>query len=418
MKKFHLEMSDPRPVAQGAVGDQAWGHYQFPSIGYTNKGNIMCGWSYGSDTIEGGAHEGGVKPPYVSKDGGVTWGPNEDNETSVKWIMPDGKQFLGFTALRGAHKMPQEYFEPYTPGTTWDDGAFRTYFAEDLGRTEDTIVQAKIFDPATGETEVYEPVIHWPYAPVTCWSGNRIYPLSLTFAINNAGIILRDGVFYMSLYMFGFDSNAKTREEAPLSYGGNYTTVYVFTSEDCARTWKYQSMVYVTEEIYKNSDSPATKIWTDAESTKFEGFGEPLLEKMPDGSFTMLMRTGHLRKSYIVHSTDNCKTWSKPVVFDEIGVFPQILTLKCGVTLAAYGRPDMRLRATADPAGIQWEDPILVDIYGMKVGSFWFRSCFYTHFLPVDDNTALWVYSDFQYPNKDGEGVKTVVVREIKVVED
>ncbi len=407
--KFHIELGEPHPVVQGIPGDQAWGHYNFPSIYYTNKGNVMCSWAYGTDAIDGKAHEGGVKPPYVSKDGGVTWGPNKDKETPVRWIMPDGKHFLGFVG-KSAHPLPQEYYDQYTPGTTWDDGAYRTYFAEDLGRTEDTVVTARIFDPETGKTETYEPVINWPHTPVTCWSGNRIYPLTQTFALSNCGIILRDGVFYMSLYMYGFDSNAKTREEAPLAYGGKYTTVYVFTSEDCARTWNYQSMIYVTEEIYKNTEGPGGK--------GFEGFGEPLLEKMPDGSFTMLMRTGSFHKSYIVHSTDNCKTWTEPVVYDEIGVLPQILTLGCGVTIATYGRPDMRVRATADPAGMQWEAPIIVDIYGMKVESAFYRSCFYTRLLPVDDHTALWVYTDFQYPNKFGQGVKTVVVREIKVVED
>ena len=142
------------------------------------------------------------------------------------------------------------------------------------------------------------------------------------------------------------------------------------------------------------------------------------MDVMPDGSFVMLLRTGSTNPSYIVRSTDKCRTWTKPAVFDECGVLPQILSLPCGVTLAAYGRPDMRLRATSDPAGMQWEDPILVDLYGMKVEDAFYRSCFYTHFLPVDDNTALWIYTDFQYPNPDGEGVKTVLVREIKVVED
>jgi len=70
------------------------------------------------------------------------------------------------------------------------------------------------------------------------------------------------------------------------------------------------------------------------------------------------MRTGCNHPSYIARSTDKCRTWSKPQRFDDIGVFPQILPLTCGVTLASYGRPRLKIRATSDPAGMHWEAPV------------------------------------------------------------
>ena len=51
-KAFHLEIGDPVVVTQGAVGDNAWGHYQFPGLAYTLDGNIVANWSYSGDTID------------------------------------------------------------------------------------------------------------------------------------------------------------------------------------------------------------------------------------------------------------------------------------------------------------------------------------------------------------------------------
>ena len=227
-----------------------------------------------------------------------------------------------------------------------------------------------------------------------------IYPLTNVFALSSGSIILRDGVFYMCLYMYGFDSTAKTREEAA-SLDCHKYSVYVFTSEDCARTWTFRSQV-------------SADLGT-------EGFCEPKMDRMPDGSFVMLMRTGGIHPSYMTRSDDNCRSWSKPVQFDECGVLPQILTLPCGVTLAGYGRPKLRLRATSDPAGITWQDPItipLVDPEGNTNASRTNVSCFYTGFLPLDDTSALWIYTEFLRPNENGEPAKAIIARKVTAAED
>ena len=95
-----------------------------------------------------------------------------------------------------------------------------------------------------------------------------------------------------------------------------------------------------------------------------------------------------------------------------------LLTLPCGVTIASYGRPMLRIRATQDPSGIDWEEPITLPLYGetnLKTGS---NSCFYTSLLPIKDDTALMIYSDFDYPNPDGISVKSILVRQLTVVFD
>lgn len=404
MKNFYISLGEPRVIVQGAVGDQEWGHYQFPNFRRSRKGGILAYWGYGSDTIHYGKHDGGIKGPFVSYDHGETWGPvPEDDTAGVEWTMPDGKVFLGFCS-DSAHKMTKEWWDQYTPYAAWGDG-FRMYFAEDFGKNENAVVKARIFDPNSGETEEYEPVINWPHAPITCYPGDHIYPLSQTFALSNRSIILRDGVFYMSMYMYGFDSTAKTREDALNPYN-RYYSVYVFKSDDCARTWNFLSQVPVTEETFNPERG-------------FEGFCEPQMDRMPDGSFVMLIRTGGILPSYIVRSEDGCRTWSKPVQFDDCGVLPQILSLPCGVTLAGYGRPVLRLRATSDPAGLQWEDPITIALPEPENNEACTHktnvSCFYTNFIPLDACSALWVYTEFQRPNADGQPAKAVIARKITV---
>ena len=52
LRKFHLEIGEPVLVVHGAVGDYAWGRYNFPSIKRTEKGNILVGWNYSNDDID------------------------------------------------------------------------------------------------------------------------------------------------------------------------------------------------------------------------------------------------------------------------------------------------------------------------------------------------------------------------------
>ncbi len=120
----------------------------------------------------------------------------------------------------------------------------------------------------------------------------------------------------------------------------------------------------------------------------------------------ILMRTGSGCQSFYARSTDGGKTWTKPLVFDKVGVLPQLLTLKCGVTLASYGRPGVFLRATDDPSGIEWQTPIDLCVKS---------SCCYTSMIALDDRTALLAYSDFDYPDADGVPQKTLMLRRISI---
>ncbi len=394
MKKFHLELGNPVVVKQGEVGDTAWGNYQFPAFYRTEKGGIYLHWEYGKDSIDYQS----VFQCAISDDEGKTWRARTPEDTLAYPLMKNGKRFAGFER-RGAH--PAEYTKKYTPVA--EARGKKYFFADDIEETEDTTVWAEEYDPATGKTERFACRINWPNKPLYM-NGDRVFPVTTMFYICTfTGYVTVDGDLYYATYANGLDSDA-SRENAVQKTVG-FPGVYLFRSTDCGRTWDYLSQILPPEEAVA--------------APRADGFCEPMMARVPDGSFVMLIRTGSNHPSYITRSTDNCKTWSKPVIFDGIGVLPQILPLKCGVTLSSYGRPILKLRATGDPAAMAWEEPIVVDdLYAMDQEDFLKRSCFYTRLLPLDDHTALLAYTDFRYPNADGEPVKTVLVRTVTVVED
>ena len=398
-KSFHLEIGDPIVVMQGDVGDNAWGHYQFPGLAYTLDGNIVATWNYTSDTI--GDYLNTVKQK-VSTDGGLTWSADESLcSIPDKFQMSNGKYFTGF---RRANAHYATWQNEYTPAMTWgtNDG-YKLFFAEDLPKNEDTTVWASEYDPTTGETVEFECTINWPHAALTEFPGGNIYPMTQMFSLSQDSIIIVDGVMYLAMYFYGFYSYSPTRETAVNSYS-KYYSCYVFSSEDNGRTWNFLSQL-----------TPyGTKI------TFSEGLCEPCLNIMPDGSIVILMRSGGPTTGdkgypcYWARSTNHCESWSVIKKFDDIGVLPQMVTLGSGVTIATYGRPYMRIRATSDPTGKAWQKAETFDMYSCENQS----SCYYTDLLALDDTHALWIYSDFKYPNADGVPVKSIIVRVITVVFD
>ena len=98
----------------------------------------------------------------------------------------------------------------------------------------------------------------------------------------------------------------------------------------------------------------------------------------------------------------------------------QIKRLGCGAILATYGRPGLFVKFSGDEAGMVWSDPIEIKLAtNTKDPSCYDRSCYYTRILPLDDNSALMVYSDFNYPeNGVGESKKSILVRKLTVIEE
>ncbi len=387
---YTLQFGDPVVLAQGDLGDQIWGHYNFPELRRYTDGSIVANWSYHRDTIYASGDKS-PRPTYsISRDNGETW-VNGGTITggNAKNRMKNGKYFTGFS---GTSAYKATYLNKYTPALTWG-GGYRMFFAEDVVETQDKTVYATEFDPVTWQTTRFEVTINWPYMPICEHPGSYVYPIPQVFSLNSRSVVSVDGTLYLPLYCNGFDSFAASREEAVKPYSNKYS-IFFFKSEDNGRTWDLVSQLMTDEKIFGAS----------------EGLCEPEMTVMPDGSFLMLMRTGGGNPSYLARSTDRGETWSELRKFDDIGVLPQLLTLDCGVTLASYGRPTMRFAATADPDGASWTQLDVLMSGGPGT------SCYYTDLLALDENTALWIYSDSLYPNENGAPVRTVLVRTVTVI--
>ena len=213
-KNFHLEIGEPIVVEQGAVGDNAWGHYQFPGLAYTLDGNIVATWNYTSDTIDDYVNTVRSK---VSTDGGLTWSDDPSLcYTPNKFQMSNGKYFAGFERAN-AHAATWQ--NEYTPAMTWGtNGGYKLYFAEDMPKNDDTTVWGYEYDPDTNTTEKFECTINWPHAPLTEFPDGKIYPMTQMFALSQDSIIVVDGVMYLAMYFYGFNCYSATREYAVADY--------------------------------------------------------------------------------------------------------------------------------------------------------------------------------------------------------
>ncbi len=400
---YDVILSDPTVIFQGAQGDTQWGHYQFPTLSYATNGSIIARWSYGNDDVYGGGGNDAIKKVLVSDDGGVTWRDATDAD-KTKYTLPIG----GFSNVSGYDEAKLSDRKTYPPAV--EGGGFRLYFAEDLRGVStklNTPFRASLFNETTQTYVSQEVTVNWPHMPVYAWgSANTIAPVNYLMAINGKfGFIEKDGALYYCTYTRGFDSSAKTREEAIANPYCYFYSVYVFKSVDQGKTWDYISQVSVDADVYNS----------EGFNKSCEGFCEPMMTVMADGSVVMLMRTGGGSPCYIVRSTNDCASWSKPVLFDHVGVLPQLLTLDCGVTIASYGRPGLYFRTSSDPIGQVWKEHIQIELSPKAVLAD--LSCYYTNLLPLDDHSALLIYSDFNHPDlSDGEGYcKSILVRKITI---
>jgi hypothetical protein len=177
-------------------------------------------------------------------------------------------------------------------------------------------------------------------------------------------------------------------------------------SSDNGRTWE------LTGTIPYQPDMQADPLW-DAR----DGFTEPQITFIPDGTIFILLRTtdgNGVGPLYASCSRDDGRTWEKPWVFDQFGVWPQLLTLRNGVTLSSYGRPGLYLRATNDTSARQWSERITVVPPG-RIGQ---DTCSYSDLIALSDHEALIAYSDFNVPNLEGLPCKTILVRKIEIKPD
>lgn len=399
--KVKLTLDEPVIVSQGPTVEEAgWGTHQFPAINKDDSGNIGVTFHRAKDSMEAYGTEPYL---YVSKDNGNSWKqiPDElvhDTKTHFGTRLPNGDRLWVETRTPipvDIAKLPEPILKKYTNLTY--------YAAEDI---KNSLLEKRwrYLVLKNGETTPEYKYISQEFKGMNIWCTNGALVPPFPFGHIR---IAPDNTVWQTTYM-------ASRNPENFGMSPYYNSHFFKFSQDFNSLSHSSWIPYI----------PDTR--TFADSFLAEGFGEPDIVFMEDGSCITVIRTGASTPSFLARSTDQCKTWSKPVIFDDKGVWPCLCKLNNKVTLASYGRPGFYIRATSDPHGLTWDEPVeiitskdrtcerntKIDVYNhtSRMGT-----CSYSDMVALDDNTAMVVYSDFFVPDEYGVKRKTILTRKVHV---
>lgn len=393
---MRIKLSEPVIVSMGPDATTAgWGAYQFPYLWKIPDGRLLYTFHNAADSV---TTYGSEPICCVSSDGGKSWQqvPKKEIDHLQGLQLPNG-ELLRF---ENQPSLPLEGLQLPKPICTSVKG-FSAYAVKDIpdGQCKKTWEFTRMTaEHPEGIRE--EATLNWPHMFLSEAKGVLIQP-------HPAGRLrlAPDGSLWMPHYAsVGIDPENGSVDSLQMSN-------YLLRSADNGHTWDV--MAYLP---YR----PASE-----KQANWEGYNENDITFAPDGSLVRLIRTHviYAKQAFepmmITRSTDGGHTWSEPKEFDFTGVWPALLTLKCGVTIATYGRPGLFLRATADPSCMQWEDRIELihsDRIPNEPGSVVnMATCSYTDLVALDDHTAGLAYSDFTVPDENGTPRKTMLFRTITV---
>lgn len=143
-----------------------------------------------------------------------------------------------------------------------------------------------------------------------------------------------------------------------------YRTILV-ESKDAGRTWHFLSII-----AYRHDELA-------------DGFCEPVLMVVADGSLLCVLRRGGGQSMAQCRSTDGGQTWTEPEMLPGHGVDPDLCLMSNGVLACTYGRPGLHIMFSPDGCGYSWG-------YRTQVGAW--PSSTYMSIAEVADDELLLVY--------------------------
>lgn len=379
--KVKLTLSEPIVVSQAPCNIKGWGYWQFPILEKSNDGVIHLSFHINKDSAEA---YGKQKAHYLSYDNGKTWVEKKGFE-GFGHVVENGDAI----ATHESQAIPIDKLNLPEPAGFYESKYYGKKFilykySELPEEVQGCYIKRKTKDGINFETERIDIIPN----DLLAQEADGTIPVQFFWRLRK----FPNNVLCAPTYFRRYQNGLPTLD-CPCQF---------VVSEDNGHSWNIVGQIDYKQCEY--DDAPQYR----------NGYTEPDVTLLPDGSFFSLLRTT-VGKKYgplmYSKSDNNMKTWSEPKYFDEIGVWPELLTLGNGVTLASYGRPGMFLRATCDPEAVMWDEPL--EIIKPCYEDPQRNTCAYTAMIAVDDNNFLLAYSKFDHPDENGIERKSIIIRQI-----
>ena len=427
-------MGEETLIVQGIrPEEQLWGAYQFP-VPYRTDEGVVVSVHIADDSISDFHQDS--KRWFLSKDYGLTWQetdhsvsadcglklPNGDRLffPEVKSIDVSDYQFTHLhyrTPATDSSKKADEGSFPLPVGMTFDmDGNLIYAFDADClpeSLSEKNWLSYRI---PSGKSDMQEESVSldWPSLTRVVYTKNGQKILRSIFP-HGRPKLAPDGSIWISTFSGDGHINPETGLYSP------YYSAEILRSTDNGHSFR----------LYAHMEYPAdgTKEYPYLSG----GFSDNDFQFMPDGSIVWFLRSAWFARTgyewapmYFSRSTDNGKTWSKPVQFADTGIYPSMCTLTDGTTLLCYARPGIFVTACENESGTKWCEPLVVMtpedrshlaniVQTPPKFHDWDGACNNPKLIALDDNSALIIYSDFYYPDKTGTKRKSILCRKLTI---
>jgi len=356
-------------ISRAPEGIKDWGPWQFPFI-YKCRGNLYVEFNVANDSAKDYALP---KKRYVSTDEGQSWAESSD--------------FCGLELESGA--IIRYHIKPPLPEE-------EAVLPEKIGSVINYGLELKLYDMATVDAQYRK------------WYLDRYNPLTETISTEEIEVSIPDGAVWVAEgvlppnILWSFQHGFNQTIWAPIYRIGNrldYFDALFLRSDDEGRSFETVGRV-LYEPPYPGDPNSSERI----------GFTEPSIQFLDErNGFSILRVTDGIGigPAYISYTKDGGESWSRPGYFDDCGVCPRSVLLENGVALAGYGRPGLYIRPYLDG---KWFDRVtVVDPAACQT-----ETCSYCAMEPIGPDTALIVYSGFQYPDENGVRRKTILCRKVR----